>query len=67
MSNFSFFNRVFKRLVQQTRKKQGLVWESVKRKLFTKQQNFSHIKIENISIGECNTILSAYTNYRHLG
>ena len=29
-SNFSFSKSVLKRLVQQTRKKQGLVWERVK-------------------------------------
>ena len=25
------------------------------------------IEMESISMGECNTILSAYTKYRHLG
>ena len=34
-------------------------------KLFTKQ-HFGQNQIKSISIGECNTILSAYTMYRHL-
>ena len=35
--------------------------------LFTKQQIFRLVQIESILMGECNTILSAYTLYRHLG
>ena len=41
----------------------------LQKKLFKaiEEKNLAEVTIKTISLGECNTVLNAYTLYRHLG
>ena len=50
MSNFSFSHSVFKKLVQQTRKKPELVWERVNKKIYIPLYHLLPFKCECLLI-----------------
>ena len=49
-----------------TLRNNALKYNLVEGQLFTKGQNFGLNQVESNLMGECNTIVNAYTLYRHL-
>ena len=64
-SIFSFFHNILKRLLSQTRQKVSLCGNGLSY-CQVRESSLSY-SFEYWSMDECNTILSAYTKYRHLG